>query len=327
MTQLLGTKEWIGEAGKTFLSVRNTLENFLLNNDFSFYYFGLISKHSIYEDNIDVLGGDFLNNLIPLNKFNSDYILSPEGTFRVYDHLIKSGSISSNPKGKIFYSQEFVRNEEIDEVKKGKTFSFWQTGFEIYGYSQYESTWLSLATTIDSLNHLSIEDLYFRISDKRIFEELLGNLSLIERRYIYKAVDLCSENAEQFHQFFVSNGGNKDLATEITDFLKLSQEHNFTLEELAPYIKTKRAEDGILALNLIKDKVKEKYPKNPFKFISFMPKSWDACDTLLFDARIKGYPYAVAGGGSLNAMNHPAHCYKSGAGFGVTRLVDYLVNY
>jgi len=57
-----------------------------------------------------------------------------------------------------------------------------------------------------------------------------------------------------------------------------------------------------------------------------MPKSWDACDSFLFDARIEGYDYAIAGGGNLYAPNTKAYTVKSGAGIGVTRLTEYIIN-
>ncbi|MCL2891679.1 ATP phosphoribosyltransferase regulatory subunit [Brenneria tiliae] len=205
---MLGIKEWMGVSGKKILDVRNTLENYLLGNDFQFYYFGAVSKRSIYSDNSHVLGEGFLENLIQLNKISSDYILSPEGTFRVYNHILNSGELQKNKQGKVFYSQEFMRNEPDYQVKNGKTFSFWQTGFECYGYPLEEYSWLALKTTIEALSLLSINDLYFRISDKRIIESLLEELSISERRKIYSLIDNCSESPRLFQKEFICQGGN-----------------------------------------------------------------------------------------------------------------------
>lgn len=57
-----GVKEWFGHEAKVFMDIRNNLENYLINQNFNYFYGGIVSKKSIYEKNISSLGERFIEN-------------------------------------------------------------------------------------------------------------------------------------------------------------------------------------------------------------------------------------------------------------------------
>jgi len=219
-TLVKGIREWYGSEGLSFLQIRNAIENVLIKDGFDYYYGSLVSKRSVYENYIDYLGDDFLNNLISFKINSSDLIIAPESTIRVYDYLSRHKEVSQN-EGKIFYSQEFMRNEAKEEIDKGKTFTFWQIGFEIFGKKEMESSVLAMNTVENCLRSTNIPNIYFRISDKRILEGFLLNYSIKERRFIYGLIDKCNENSNRFYNQFLKNGGNKNIAKIIANLLDI----------------------------------------------------------------------------------------------------------
>jgi len=65
------------------------------------------------------------------------------------EHFLGEYAIRNNLKqGRIYYSQEFARNEEAASVQNGKTRSFWQTGFEIFGSPWLESSLEAILLTL-----------------------------------------------------------------------------------------------------------------------------------------------------------------------------------
>lgn len=320
-TLVKGIREWYGDEALTFLNIRNTIEAVLISKGFIYYHGSLVSKRAVSENCVDFLGPDFLTNLINFQINDSDLIIAPESTIRVYDYLLRHKEAQKR-EGEIFYSQEFMRNEKQEDIEQGKTFTFWQTGFEIYG--KKESSILAIKTVEDCLNEICIPNIYFRISDKRILEGFLLDYPIGKRRSIYKLIDKCNENAQEFYQCFQNNGGNKDLAKTISSLLDINN-IDFELNDFESILKNDHSLKGFNSLKELHINLQSflKYPIYP---IPFMPKSWDACDSFLFDARIDGYDYAVAGGGNLVAFNSEKQIIRSGAGIGVTRLTEYIIN-
>lgn len=323
-----GVREWFGYEAKIFLDLRNNLEKSLLEQNFNYFYGGIVSKKSIYEENISNLGERFIDNCIEFNLNGRDIgtIISPEGTFRVYDYLNRNNKIQDH-SGQVFYSQEFLRNESEEEVKEGKTISFWQTGFEIYGKPEIESSLLVLTTLINCFRAIDFDDVYFRISDKRILEGLIIDLPLNERREIYYLIDKCKEDGDTFKNCYIQKGGNNRIAERVGQLLDLGKNPELTLDELDSFTNNSKSHSGIAFLKELFNQLNKRYKYENIKIIPFMGKSWDACDSLLFDARLTGYDYAVAGGGNLFAFNKDKKIIKSGAGIGVTRLAEYILDY
>ncbi len=321
-----GVREWFGNDANIFMDIRNKLENSLISQNFSYFYGGIVSKKSIYEENISNLGERFIDNCIEftLNGKDIGTIISPEGTFRVYDYLNRNNKIH-NHSGQVFYSQEFLRNEPEEDVKKGKTISFWQTGFEIYGKKEIESSILALKTLINCFKAINFNEVYFRVSDKRILEGLVSHLPLNTRREIYYLIDICKEDGTTFTSYYIKNGGDYKLAEKIGQLLDLGKNKQLTLDILDSFTDNLISHKGIAFLNEVLTELLKEYSDSNIKIIPFMGKSWDACDSLLFDARLPDYDYAVAGGGNLFAFNNEKKIVKSGAGIGVTRLVDYVI--
>lgn len=319
-----GTREWFGDNARVFLQIRNTIENTLLERDFNYFCGGLVSKRTIYENNVDSLGENFLNNLINLHIPGKEegLIIAPEYTFRVYDYLIRNNMLN---EGKVFYSQEFIRNEPADDVKRGKTFSFWQTGFEIFGKEEMESSILALDTLADCLEKTGIQNIYFRMSDKRILQGILSDHSLEDRRKIYALIDKCDEQACLFYDDFIEAGGDKITGKAVSNLLELGNYEGLTILDLKNEVSNDESLQGVEFLQDILEKYEDTKHRTKIRLIPFMPKSWDACDSLLFDARITGYPYAVSGGGNLSTCNAAKNIMKSGAGIGITRLVEYVI--
>lgn len=321
-----GVREWFGEDGRIFLQLRNSIENYLLNNKFEYFHGGVVSRKEIYENNVSILGRHFMKNCIEfdINGKNKGNIIAPEGTFRVYDYLSRNNKIENN-SGKVFYSQEFVRNESQQDVKEGKTISFWQTGFEIYGKKELESSILALKTLISCFRCINLSEVYFRISDKRILEGLIINLPLKSRREIYNLIDECKEDGDLFKESYIRQGGDLSTAEKVGKLLKIRDNGRTTLDIMDYFTDNSLSHSGVEFIKKILDEIHKENLNVNIKVIPFMPKSWDACDSLLFDARLPNYAYAVAGGGNLLAFNKDKKVMKSGAGIGVTRLTEYFV--
>ncbi|MVX65021.1 hypothetical protein GKZ28_15125 [Clostridium chromiireducens] len=323
-----GVREWFGYEAKIFMDLRNGLENSLLNQNFNYFYGGIVSKKSIYEENITNLGERFIDNCIEFSLNGKDIgtIISPEGTFRVYDYLNRNNKIH-NHSGQVFYSQEFLRNESEEDVGKGKTISFWQTGFEIYGKTEIESSLLVLKSLINCFKAINFDEVYFRVSDKRILEGLIIDLPLDKRREIYYLIDKCKEDGTTFKNYYIKKGGDNKIAEKVGQLLDLDKNQQLTLDILDSFTNNSISHNGIEFLRQVLRELKKEHKDENIKIIPFMGKSWDACDSLLFDARLPEYEYAVAGGGNLFAFNEDKKIIKSGAGIGVTRLTEYIIEH
>ena len=163
------------------------------------------------------------------------------------------------------------------------------------------------------------------MSDKRILQGILSDCSLEERRKIYSLIDKCDEQANAFYDKYIEAGGNTATGKSVASLLELGNNEGLTINDLSRAVNNKESLQGVRFLDDVLKKYGETGHAIYARLIPFMPKSWDACDSLLFDARISGYPYAVSGGGNLSTQNAARNIMKSGAGIGITRLVEYVI--
>ncbi len=323
-----GVKEFYGIEGKLFLEIRNNIENILLKQGYTFFYSGILSKKSIYLDHISNLGRNFINSCIDLNiniEDGLDIILSPEGTFRVYEYLFRNDAIK-NKKGKIFYSQEFIRNESSADINAGKTICFWQTGIEIFGYDEHTSSKQAITTTIDCFKSCRLNNIYLRITDKRILKGLINDLPILEQRFIYDLIDKCENDGDLFKEEYLKLKNKNEIANKVSTYLNLSKDKPLSIGLLKEKLSDPLSLQGIKFLEKILEDLNDKYKEN-ILLVPFIGKSWDACNSFMFDVKLPDYKYALAGGGNLHAFNNNSlNVTKSGAGIGVTRIVEYILN-
>jgi len=318
-----GADEWFGSVAENFLSIRQNLEKFLLSKGFRYFYGGSISKREIYEKRRELLGDDFIKNLVNFQRDADSLIFAPEYTMRVYDFLNRHPKLRAE-QGKVFYSQEFIRNENPDDILQGKTFDFWQIGYEIYSATEKEKvTEESFEFLIECLDMLKIPNVYYKLSDKRILEGILLDCPLKERRIVYSTVDSCNENPNMIYEVLDKYGFSKSKSRQIRDLLALNI-HDINENIMDGIVCNDHSMEGY-------HRIMEIYKKEPvsirkcIKLAPFIPKSWDACDTILFESRACGYPYAIAGGGSLITTNdNGLSLNRAGAGIGVTRIAEYM---
>lgn len=325
MVFIKGTKEWIGKNAYRFLDIRTKIEQKLISLGYDYFYGGSVSKRSIYEEHSAILGLDFSKILVDFSLNENEYIFSPEYTFRVYEYLVRNNLLTNTGK-KIFYSQEMMRNESIDDIQKGKTFSFWQIGYEIFGRDDTELSMECMSTLIECLSPLLAKNLYYRITDKRIFYALCEKHFVTNKTKLISLLEECNENSEIFYQKYIEKGGNVKLAKELEYLLSLSESGNLTFEILEETINQKSALEPIKNLQGLYNKIKASSEHLKLKIVPVMPKTWEAYTTFICDARLEGYDKAIAGGGNLfiNPLN--PNCVHSGAGIGITRIAEYLNN-
>lgn len=323
---IAGTKEWFAQDSLAFLSLRNSIEQKLLALGYEFFYSGILSKKSIYAHENEALGERFQNMVVPLDE-KKDIIIAPEGTFRVYDFLRRSGLLEET-EGKVFYSQEFLRNEPPASVQQGKTMSFWQIGYEIFGESERQLGLTSVRTLMECLSLTGISDqIKIRISDKRILAGVLSPLPQEEKSLIYVLIDQCNEDGEAFYARYTGLGGDRKVAAKILNVLSYNPDM-ISSGELKKFTDNPLSDSGIDYLEDIYSSLTHARVacKNlQIEIVPYISKSWDFYTTLLFDAWICDYSYAIAGGGNLSNLYGEKNKFKSGAGIGLTRLVDYLI--
>lgn len=320
-----GVREWSGITARKFRKCRNTIEAVCESAGFQFFYSGALCSEDIYVRHLDAIGSDFIDNLIYLDLKDNGrrLVVAPEGTFRVYDYAIRNNL----KQGKIYYSQEFARNEEIASVRKGKTLSFWQIGFEIFGFPWFESSVEAIQLTINCMQSCGLPEVIVRLSDKRVLQVILIDLPIHEQRKVYQLIDVCNENGDQFAASYVDNGGRKDIADIVGTFLTCCDtDPEVCTDELSRYVHNELSSIGIESIKTLYNLIAKTTP-GQIRVVPFIAKSWDACNAMLFDVRIHGYPFALAGGGNLGAFDYAIDRPKSGAGIGVTRIVECLTHF
>ncbi len=321
----VGVREWSGITARKFRECRNAIEEVFESAGFQFFYSGALCPEDLYLKHLDVLGPDFIDNLICLDLKDNRcrLVVAPEGTFRVYDYAIRNNL----KQGKIYYSQEFARNEETESVQKGKALSFWQIGFEIFGFPWDESSFEAIQMTLNCMQSCGLSEAIVRLSDKRVLQGTLIDLPIHEQRKVYHLIDVCDENGDRFAASYVDNGGRRYIADTVGAFLSCCDSNiEIRPDELSRYAHNELSSIGIESIKTLSTKIARTTPSQ-IRIVPFIAKSWDACNAMLFDVRMSGYPFALAGGGNLGAFEFAIDSPKSGAGIGVTRIVEYLTHY
>jgi len=147
----------------------------LVERNYEYIFLGPLCQRSLYSKNERELGSRFLENIVPVDFPaipGEKLILTPEGTYGTTRQFL----ISGKTRGKFFYSEEFVRNEPMDEVENGKTRAFWQIGFEIFGFEGEEAKDETVATIAEVMKAVGMEATLL-ISDKRILQGATENLT------------------------------------------------------------------------------------------------------------------------------------------------------
>lgn len=320
-----GTREWIGKEAYTFLYIRKTIERKLLSLGYEYFYGGAVSKKTIYKKYSDMLGEDFFNIFVDFNFKNNNLIFSPEYTFRVFEYLDRNNLFTDTGK-KVFYSQEMMRNEPYDEIKNGKTFSFWQIGYELFGGKDIDLSVECFLTLNKCLSSLFPKKLYYRITDKYIFDALCEKYDVSNKANILVLLDESDENGSIFYEKYINNGGNTKFASDMRTLLDLSMDGKLDFDILRKYTNGTKAIDAISNLEKIYNKIKDTSKDIEIEIVAAMPKTWMAYTSFMFDARLYDYDKAIAGGGNLFINPKNPNCIHSGAGIGVTRIAEIMNN-
>ena len=319
-----GAREWIGQDAHTFLFVRTLLEQQLLACNYDYFCGGIISKRSVYDNHTKILGTNFSQILIDFSFKDDKYIISPEYTFRVYEYLNRSGLL--NKENKVFYSQEMMRNERLTDIKKGKTFSFWQIGYEIFGRDDTQLSIESMRTLIKCLQSLPLEGFYFRVADKRIFNSLCEKYFIEDKENVLSILEDCNESGNLFYEEYTQNGGSLAFAQELRHLLTLSENRKLTFDILKESVNDIVSREAINNLETICNVFNGVVGQESLVLTPLMTKTWDAYTTFICDIRVPGYDKAIAGGGNLLIDSLNPNCVHSGAGIGVTRIAEYLIS-
>lgn len=319
-----GSKEWIGENGYAFLSVRTAIEYRLLSLGYDYFYGGMISKASVYEKHMSLLGEHFRQVFIPFEFKNTPYIITPEYTFRVYEYLERNQLL--NGENRIFYSQEMMRNEAQEDIQAGKTFSFWQIGFELFGTNEKALSLEALVSTYKTLAPLSLQSLTFRYTDKRIFKALCKAYGVEDPLSVSLLLDRCHESGDLFYESYVAQGGDQAFAKCLRTLLNQSAAKQLTFDDLYNATDDLCAREALKDLKALESAFEKATGKNCLSLVVYMPKTWDAYTHFIFDVRVAKYDKAIAGGGSLWIDPYNPFAVHSGVGIGVTRIVEHLID-
>jgi len=316
-----GVREIFGQEARTLRRILRSMEDILDERGFDQLDPGILVSDSLFRQNLDFLGERFLENLsyVQLNGEGDNVVILPEGTMRVYDFIRKNDF----DKAKIFYSSQFVRNENPEEVRLGKTRNFWQIGFEIFNHDKNESTLEAIETAYEMIRAVDLVDAYVRLTDKRLMKGFYERFPEEEQSLIFSIIDKADDSGEEFKKLYDLKGG-KDLRIrdEVAGFMDLIKSGTMTLDDLRKYgCGSRTYSQGIENLERIQETIN---PNVNLRIIPFMSKSWDACDEMMFDIRYPSYEGAICGGGNLTYNNFKPDSPKSGAGIGVTRVHEII---
>lgn len=320
-----GVKEWIGPSARIFLLSKIFIEQKLLALGYDYFYGGIVSKRPIYDPYAKMLGEHFKDIFIDFKYRDTDYILAPEYTFRVYEYLSRN-TFPANYK-KVFYSQEMARNESSTDVKDGKTFSFWQIGYEIFGNDDSALSVESITTLWECLHSFPLDGLRLRISDKRILQALCEEYSIsdMELHRVLSLLESCNEDGNTFYNLYVQGGGSREFAGILAHLLCLADKNMFTPTVIQDMLKHDLALEAARNLDAICSELRKLCRNSDIVLVPTMPKAWNAYTTVVYDARVNNYDRAVAGGGNLFVDKTNPDLVHSGAGIGVTRIAEYLL--
>jgi len=313
-----GVPELFGEEAKTFRKVRTKIEDSLEQQGFNLYLPGMISKKGLYSDFVDEVGERFLNNLVSVElDGETDIVVRPEGTLAVLDYVARSRDLPA----KVYYSQEYLRNEPSLEVKEGKTRAFWQIGFELVGYSLDSANLETIGSCIKAVSSSGLQGVYARITDKRILSGILEELNPNDQQEIMSLVDLAGEDPNEFLKL---KSQKKDSASKtVAELLALSFVDNPFSEMRTILVNYPQSLEGVDNLEKLYSDSKE------FGDVRVSPvigKGWDVYNQMMVEIKCEEYPYALGGGGDYSAMKSIfPNTSMTGAGLGLTRIIEALL--
>jgi histidyl-tRNA synthetase len=315
-----GVLEKFGPEASSFRRLIRSIEDAFDERGFDQLMPDLLAYEDIFKRNLEFLGERFMDNLVHVNlNGESGVVVLPEGTMRTYDFI----SRNNLDKARIFYSQSFVRNEPPEEVAEGKTRNFWQIGCEIFGYDLLDSSIDAMTTAYDVMASSGLPDARIRFTDKRLLKGLTERFNESERTKIMRCVEGSNDDADQFYETYLrEEGSREDIAKDISNFLRLNKK-DLSIRDLKDLSDNPTYLEGIHYISSILNGLPARVKT---KLLPFMAKSWDACDKLLFDARVSDYDSALAGGGNLVYRNYMPDVSKSGMGVGVTRIFEVQKN-
>ena len=317
-TKVNGVNELFGKQARDLRKLLRSFEDTLDARGFDQLIPGILSSDEIFRQNLDFLGNRFMDNLVYADvNGEKNIVILPEGTMRTYD-FIKRNRLD---QAKIFYNEQFVRNEPLEEVEKGKTRAFYQTGFEIFNYPLIESGVEAMTTVYELIKNAGIDDIVIRMADKRLISGLLQQYTCEDKKIIQKIMDKADDSPIKFERLYKLNGGKDPNIKHMIAFIEMGLDRNLSLTDLAKFDGSKIYHDGLHDLYQIQSNISREVK---LEILPFMAKSWDACDRLLFDARSLRYNGALAGGGNLTYGAYEKSCPKSGAGLGTTRIFELL---
>lgn len=319
-TTIEGVIEPFGEEARALRQILRTFEDTLDDRGFDQLYLGMLTHENVFLQNLDFLGDRFMENLVYANVDGENgVVILPEGTMKTYDYMRRMNL----SQAKIFYNEQFVRNEPVDEVRNGKTRVFYQTGFEIFNHSFVEASVDAMTTVYQMISNVGISDVYIRMSDKRLMNGVLEEFESQEKDIIKQLMDRADDDPDRLVHLYFENGGTDHSSIEyLADFLRLSQKPDLTLDDPEQYNRNNVFNEGLEYLRELEQGLIQAGVQ--YQILPFMAKSWDACDMLLFDARSPRFNGALAGGGNLTYGAYEPHLPKTGAGIGTTRLYQLL---
>ncbi|MBT3405275.1 hypothetical protein HN832_04845 [archaeon] len=311
-----GVLELYGSDARKFRGLIRSVEDTFDGMGFDQISPGLLGQDRIFKENLDFLGERFLDNLVYVGlKKEEGVVILPEGTMRTYD-FIKRNELE---QARIFYCQQFVRNEDPREVAEGKTRNFWQAGCEIFGYDWLNSSVDVMTTAYSIMESAGLPDAVVRFTDKRLLYGLINSFPIAEQEKIRKNIENADDDSTKFLELCTSvQDGEREHVSAIASFLDLAKT-DLSLDSLKDISTNEVYQEGIQDLV----RLSRALPSNVNQqVLPFMAKSWDACDKLLFDVRVGDYSGALAGGGNLTYNHYMPEKIKSGMGVGVTRLFE-----
>ena len=319
MDTVPGVLELYGDEARKFRHLVRTIEDTLDSRGFQELNPGLLATDRIFRENVNHLGARFMENLVYVSlNGEKNVVVLPEGTMRTYDFMKRKQLLQA----RIFYSQPFVRNEPPTDVAKGKTRNFWQIGYELLGQEWLSSSLDAMETAHSILADAGLKDVRIRFGDGRLMKGLLARVPSDEREKVLEIIQRANDDPQKFLRLYQERCvGVDDVAKEIASFMGLMSKVDLSLSELSRISSDSLYQEGIAALNQINEALS---PNVNRQILPFLGKSWNACDRLIFDARVEDCNGAIAGGGNLTYRNYLPEVEKSGAGIGITRVFQVL---
>ncbi len=321
---ILGVRDYFGVEAREFRRVIRAIEDCLDQRGFSEYRIGGLVPAKVFLDNISNLGERFRHNLVHAAVSGEEgVIIPPEGTMMTYNYIRRN----KLEKAKVFYSSNFTRDEDPNDVESGKTRNFHQIGFEIFNYPRGEAALEAIRAALAMIQAAGLQDSIVRMTDKRLILGFMSRYTDEDQNILRDIMDEADDDPDKLIELYSSKGGKSEMVkSEIAEFIRLNQNPDLSIQELEAYAyNSETYKQGIDDLQSI-EKHLTRGQLMDVRLLPFMAKSWDCCDSMMFDIRHPGSNEAIAGGGILDYPDYKPDCAKAGCGVGVTRLFEILRN-